>query len=246
MIERAKELLGKDFLGVEAIRNMESKLKGIGVNVEFIIKQVPTFPYTEQDLQLAKRNKEMVVLRTDSMHQNGIDTPITILNFRELFITDPLGKKDTIFTKGQFGDLLKTKDFAISSGEILLGWSIVKKDILDNSTGKTWYEQEDLLKNYRDNLKDQGVAHVNVHRRRPMEVLWDTLLYHLNNNSQLLEKYADWTSAHNMPQQPYFVFVGYNKDLNSPPSIHHDPAWLQIYGVFAHGKNPGLGVCPAR
>lgn len=45
MIERAKELIGKDFLGIEAVRNMESKLKGVGINVEFLLNNLPSFLY---------------------------------------------------------------------------------------------------------------------------------------------------------------------------------------------------------
>ena len=71
MIERARNLLGKDFLGVEAIRNMETKLKGVGVDVQFILDKLPIFPYTEKDLQVARISGEMLVLRPETMRSGG-------------------------------------------------------------------------------------------------------------------------------------------------------------------------------
>lgn len=70
-IDRAREILGKDFLGVEAVKGLENLFKKVGKNVEFVLGQLPPIPYTWEDLMVAKRMNEMLVIRPKEMVIEG-------------------------------------------------------------------------------------------------------------------------------------------------------------------------------
>ncbi len=192
MIERAKELLGKDFLGVEAIRNMESKFEWVGVNVEFAIDNIPVFPYDEQDLKLAKSNGEMVVLRPAGMLSGGRHVGVTVVKLRDLFQKDPLGKSDPpIF----FRDWFDKEDFATKPEELKLGWTIVKKEVLGGSTDIGWHDRDQLLRQYEAGLKGKSAKNVSVRRRTATEAVYDIMLYYVNTGDKLLLNMWDLTSS---------------------------------------------------
>lgn len=236
MIERARDLLGRDFLGVEAVKNMETKLKGVGVNVEFSLNNLPDFPYNEQDLQVAKRNGEMVVLRA-GVNRSGRknDTPLTLIGFRELFRKDPSSNLEAVFYSfhKDATDWYKTQDFATHPGEIQLGWAIVKKDVLPDSTNKNWNQQEEVLKNYGAKIKSDKAGNPVVRRRTATETAWDTLLYYTNTGERLLEKVYDWTKsrASDGSLVDVGVFGSYGLLV-----VRWDP----------EGAYSSVGVCPSR
>lgn len=198
MVERAREILGPNFLGVEAIREMENRLKAVGANVEFTLDNIPPFSYTEQDLQIAKQNGELLVLRAgQGKKANGSNFALNIINFRDLFKKDPNGVLDTPFYsfRNDANDWYKNEDFAKKAVEIQLNWALVKKDPLEDSTSKTWNQQEDVLRAYGEELKQNGASNVDIRRRTAMEVAWDTMLYYTNTRQHLLKQAYDWTSS---------------------------------------------------
>ncbi len=255
MVERAKDILGKDFLGVEAVRTMQNTIRAIDIdgkkpfaNLEFQLDQLSTFPYTEQDLLLAKQNGEMVVLRAESMYTGNIGSfnssgitvssgieLISIINFRELFRKDPVGSLSTVFYSFKSGanDWYKSQDFATKPGEIQLGWSIVKKELLNGSTSKNWQNQEALLKVYATDLSKKGAQNTQVRRRTATEAVWDELLYYTNNKEQLLPAVVDWTSSR--ASDGDLVYVG-NFDSDGLRVDHWGP----------DGARSRLGVVPSR
>lgn len=87
-IEKAKEILGENFLGVEAIRAMEVKLKHAGHDVHFVLDPFPPFPYTEQEIEAAKDKNQILVLRASHMIPHGTDKiePITLDNLYQEFL----------------------------------------------------------------------------------------------------------------------------------------------------------------
>lgn len=248
MIERAREVLSKDFLGVEAVRNMENKLKTVGVNVEFMLNNPPPFPYTEEDLQTAKNLGEMVVLRAANMKINGRDTPLTIIDYKEIFSrgNSMSGKEQPVFTffhTAEADDWCKMEKFATRSGEIQLRWAMTKKEPLENSTQKDFDQQEKLLESYGKELKMNGAKHTEVHRRTAMEAIYDTMLYYFNLKKPLLEKLYDWTNSRMSDGYPVVV-GGFNAlELKA---TH----WRSSSGhLGGANSSPGLtlvGVCPSR
>ncbi len=235
MAERAKEILGSDFLGIEAIRSMESRLKAVGVNVEFSLDNMPAIPYSEKDLELAKQNGEMLVLRAENARINGKGSPLTLINFRELFRKDPVGSIATLFYsfRPDANDWYQGQDFATKPGEVKLGWAIVKKDLLPDSKSKTWDQQEEVLKQYAEDLKKRGATNAQVRRRTAMEATWDSMLYYINNKNQLLGSTVDWTSSRT--SDGHLVGVG---DFASDG--------LLLSRWRPSGSLDLLGVCPSR
>ena len=255
MIERAKKLLGKDFLGVEAIRNMETKLKGVGVDVQFILDKLPIFPYTEKDLQVARISGEMLVLRPETMRSGGSEIPLTLMEFEKLFRNDPLKKLETVFWsfRPQSDSFVpcwyEGEKFATSPGEIKLGWSLVKKGLLDGSVSMVeeryfsgvstdWTNQESLLRRYEDSLKLLGCQNVSVKRRTATETVYDELLYYVNTEELLLPSPAgkrDWTRTHTSTGAS--VCVGPFSDFGGLVVVFHESG---------HSYSTTLGVCPSR
>lgn len=235
MVERAREILGKDFLGTEEIKALEAKLKAKGVNVEFTLDNVPPFPYSEEDLGLAKQNGEMVTLRVEKARINGQEEALTIMNFRELFRQDPVGNIATLFYsfRPDASDWYPQEDFAAKPGEIKLGWAIVKKELLPDSTGKNWQKQEEVLKQYANNLKSRGATNTQIKRRTATEATWDTLLYYATNKEQLLKTVYDWTSSR--ASDGGLVLVGY-----------FDSSGLGLDYWNPSRSYDCLGVCPSR
>lgn len=235
MVERAKEVLGRDFLGVEAIKKLEQELKKVGVNVEFALDKLPPFLYNEEDLQTAKAFGEMLVLRPEAMLRGGREVPITMIEFRELFRKDPLGKLQTVVYsfRTDANDWYKGEKFATGAGEIKLGWSLVKKDVLDGSTNTNWNDQEQLLRQYEAGLKRKGAKNASVKRRTGTEAVYDELLYYVNTGERLLPDKYDWTQTR--ASGGNLVYVGL----------------FDSRGLVVNGSRPGhsgsdLGVCPSR
>ena len=249
MIERARELLGQDFLGEEAVRTMEDKLRSIGVTVRFNLDNAPPAYWNEEDLAWAKDNGEMLVLGAESMdredvgtfdasglHAQGGHTPVTLITFRELFRAgDPLGQANTLFYPFQsdVNDWYAQEGFANQSHRIHLGWRFVKKDLLEGSVGKKWADQTQLLKQYEEGLQKSGALRNTPRRRTATEAAYDSLLYYLNTGGRLLPYRADWTQDQSSDGNR--VDVG--RFGQEGVSVRH---WLPNHPL------PVLGVCPTR
>lgn len=229
MIEKAKEILGQDFLGYEAVQTMANKIKAVGINVEFKVQDIP-FPYNEKDLELAKQNEEMLVLRTGSMDINGQPAQLSLLNFRELFKIDPKGGTSPLFFPT---DWYANEPFAKEPGHLGLGWALVKKDVLPNTTSKNWNEQEQILQQYAYTLQQRDGKETKVRRRTVTEAVWDTMLYYTNNNSKVLQDKYDWTQTR--ASSGRLVYVGV-----------FDSIGLLVSNYFPDRSDSLLGVCPSR
>lgn len=230
MVERAKEILGIDFLGVEAVRAMEAKLKAKGVNAEFSL-DVPPLPYSEKDLELAKQNGEMLVLRPNGMKVNGARTDLTIMNFRQLFDQDPVGSGTHAIYPNTWHN---NEVFATGPADIFMKWALVKKEVLPNSKNKTYTDQDGVLVAYQDELVNKGANNNTIVRRRTaFESMWDTMLYYTNTGQKLLPNIYDWTQTKTSGGS--LVNVG-DFDSNGLNLGSWNPSF----------SNALLGVCPSR
>lgn len=233
--ERAKEILGKDFLGIEAIREMENKLGTVGERVRFETDQLPPIPYTEVDLTLAKENGEMLVARADTMFDEYRNPSyVTIINFRELFKTDPRGGPGTIFYafRNVGNNWYNGENFAVKAKKIKSGWALVKKEVLDKSGETSWTNQEKLLHDYGESLKNRGAGHYKIDRRTATETVWDIILNYVNNGERFIM--CDWGKSRSALYGGY-VYVGGFDSL----------------GIIIQDSGPNTtatrnGVCPTR
>jgi hypothetical protein len=163
-----------------------------------------------------------------------------MIEFRELFRKYPLGKMQAVVYsfRTDANDWYKGEKFATDAGEIKLGWSLVKKDVLDGSTNMNWNAQKQLLRQYEAGLKRKGAKNASVKRRTAAEVVYDELLYYVNTGERLLRDKYDWTRTSNSSLMGY-VSVG--RFVSS-----FDSSGLGVYNNLPGDSDSGLGVCPSR
>jgi hypothetical protein len=166
----------------------------------------------------------MVVFRPSKLLLKGkkkgekIEAPITIENLRKKY-----GK---LFYEQDWYD---DEKFANKEG-VELNWSIVKKEVLEESRDHDWGEQEKILKDW---AKKHKVDYKFVKRRTPTEVVYDVLAYRDARKERILESDYDWTSVRssdgNFVGVGGFVAKGLGVDSNDRGN-----------------RNSNLGVCPSR
>lgn len=234
MVERARELLGKDFLGVEAVRTMQEKLRQKGVVITFDLDSIPASDWNEADLQFAKDEGEMLVLGVESMTQNGKQLPINLMTFQDLFKDgDPDGTLSNLF---YYFNSKSTKWYPkenFATGEYLrLGWRFVSKDILQDSADKTWAAQTDLIKKPERKLKKTKAVRNTSRRRTAIEASYDLALYYTTHGERLLLNKGDWTES--LTSNGRRVYVWFNA------------VGLRVDRWGPTGSPPNLGVCASR
>lgn len=233
-LDRAREILGQDFLGPEAIRNMESKLAQVGQNVEFVLGDIPPLPYTERDLEIARQDGEMLVLRPAALLVDGRELPIALINFRELWRRDPVGQVQYVFFSFSHGaNYWYARENFAAQEELRAGWALVKKEILAGSTGKSWNDQQNLLQQYSEGLKLKGANNINIRRRTAVETAWDTLLYYTHNAQRLLGDKYDWGQTR--ASDGGLVIVG-----------GFEGHGLRVSRLLPDGSSQYIGVVPSR
>jgi len=222
-LEEARELFGKDFLGPEAIQKT--------FQVEFSPKEleaIECIPFSREDLEQAKSLGMMLVLRAGKDERGD---PLTLNRMRELFekgdrLGDPKKKKSRVFCDQSWYD---NEDFA-TKATTQLGWGLVMKDVLPESLGKNWSDQQRVLEEW---AQKNNLDPATVHRRTPVEVVYDLLAYYGGNKEALLENRWDWTATESYDGPP--VLVGsFDSD-----GLNVNPGSREISESY-------LGVCPAR
>ena len=142
---RAREVMGQDYLGAEAIKN------AFGVEVG-----APSIPFSEEELLRAKELGQMLVLRVDTLQ--GEPTSIRQIN-------DLLAEK---WKREEKGDVLNTYqrwrheikgEKLFEEEAIRPGWALVSKDLVPETTDKNYIEQTERLVTHlkEDIFKDQNL-----------------------------------------------------------------------------------------
>ncbi len=139
-LERAEALMGRDFLGPDAVREI------FGIDVEVI----PTIPFSEKELERAKELGQMLVLRVDKAADGQ---PLTMQKMEALL-------RDTVQRAGKGKVLYNTDRYKnehfFTTETPTVGWSLVSKDVLPDSTSKNYVEQTDVLADYLRNKVFRG------------------------------------------------------------------------------------------
>lgn len=119
--EKAREIMGKNFFGIE------EAIKHYGVNpTKRQLACLAQIPWSEEELTLRKNTHVLVAV-----------FPLSILDIREIVKKIP---NRTLFYNQDWYD---KEAFAKDKGEI--GWQLVRKTPVPDSTKKTWGEQQALL-----------------------------------------------------------------------------------------------------
>lgn len=222
----AREIFGKDFIGPEAIE----KTWGLKLTSEEL-EQIEQIPFSREELEQAKKLGMMLVLRTP---QDKAGKPLTIDRMREIFdkgdtLGDPKKKKSKIFYSKKGEGWYNKEDFA-NKPTPKLGWGLAMKEVLPESLGKNWDEQEAMLKEW---AKKNKIDPTTVKRRTPVEVAYDTLTYYGENQESLLENTYDWTLIQSSGGR--LVGVG-----------GFGAGGLGVDGIPRGTRDSTLGVCPSR
>ncbi|MDE1970077.1 MAG: hypothetical protein KGI50_00660 [Patescibacteria group bacterium] len=222
----AQELLGKDFLGPEAVK----ATFGIELSPDEL-GRIENIPFTREELEQAKQLGMMLVLRIPRIGKDKTAKPFSINNVRGVFkagdkLGNPTKKKTKIFYDQ---DWYNNESFATQVTPSL-GWSLVMKEVLQESRSKNWDQQEEVLKSW---AKQNNIDPASVKRRTPVEIIYDTLLYYGANKESLLESSYDWSAVQSSGGS--FVFVG-----------RFDSDGLNVYSDTRDGTSSDLGVCPSR
>lgn len=142
MVEQLREaeliMSPADVLGPEAIK------KSFGIEVR--MEAVPPIPFSREELERAKTLGQLLILRVNKS-SDGTDLTMNKMNelLLEKFKREGLGK---VVYEGS--DWYKTEEF-FTSETPSLGWALVSKEVIPDSTSKNYLGQTEVLANYIKN-----------------------------------------------------------------------------------------------
>ncbi len=147
----AREIMGKNFFGIE------EAIKHFGVNAtKQQLAALAEVPFSEEVLKSCKDTHVLVAV-----------FPLSILDIRGI------AKKQSDRTLFYSQDWYDKQAFAKDKGEV--GWQLVRKEPIANSTSKTWNDQQVLLS------KDEETPTARI-------VVYTTIGYFLATRERLFEK----------------------------------------------------------
>lgn len=133
---RAREIMGKNFFGVE------EAIKYFGVNpTKQQLAYLAEIPFTEEVLRACKDTHVLVAVFT-----------MSILDIR--------GKVERKLFYSHDNAWYNKEAFAKNKGEV--GWQLVRKAPIADSTNKTWNEQQALLENVEETPKAQVIVYTTI------------------------------------------------------------------------------------
>lgn len=217
-IEKAKEILGEDILGSEAIE----------ATFGFSPKDIPPIPFSVEELERAKELNQFLELRID---KTADGQPLSMEKMHELlqpeFTANNKGK--ILNSYGKADSWYKSEAFLKDTPRV--SWVLVSKDVIPNSLSKNFLQQTEVIASYlkTDIFKDQEMPEVykeaieefeakkagiqailtsnwqeavkqlselkinQLTRQLPVETMYDFLMYFKNNKKRLLEGKYTWT-----------------------------------------------------
>ena len=134
-IEQAKEILGEDVLGPEAIQ----------VTFGFTPEDTPPIPFSIEELERAKELNQFLELRVD---RTADGKPLDMNKMHELLQPEfTTGNKGKILNSyGQDNSWYKNEDFLKDVPRA--SWVLVSKDVIPNSLSKNFLQQTEVIANY--------------------------------------------------------------------------------------------------
>ncbi len=143
----------------EKILGKESVLGAKDVEQVFGVKldRIPAIPFSQQELQRAKELGQQLILQVDSMtHKGGLmsrekSAPLTLENLKQKFTKSHDDGK--VFYEQ---DWYKNEDF-FKKEKPRTGWRLTSKDLVPDSTSKSYLEQTDVLVEHLEKQIFKGV-----------------------------------------------------------------------------------------
>jgi len=210
----ARAILAHDLLGPDEI----AQAFGVPAPVS------PPVPFSPEDLERARSEGEMLVLR---LAQVVPDVPLTPLGLIER-VPDAFDQARL----RQMGYQLK-EEWGIAleplarTATCTTGWALVRKAVLEASRNLSFDEQQPVL------AACAPAGAPAVRRRTAVEAMYDTVLYYRVRAERLLGQTWDWCST--LTLDGGFLNVG-----------GFGPHGLQILSYSRGIRHGALGVCPTR
>ena len=216
-VKQARAILGDDVLGPEELR---AALGGVDDT-----EAGAAVPFTPADLEQARGNGELLVLRAAAV----AGAPLTLLRliqrFPESFDQASL-RKMGYQLRDEWGielEPLAAIDTCRSH------WALVRKDLLPDTRNLSYDEQDALIDGYGVAQGAPGCCR----RRSGVEIAFDLIVYHRARGTRLLSKGWDWSSSRTIDGG--FLNVGRFND-----------AGMQVFSYSRAVRHGQLGVCPTR
>ncbi len=217
-LEQAREILGEDVLGAEAVE----------ATFGFSPEDIPPIPFSVKELERAKELNQFLELRID---KTADGQPLDMNKMHELlqpeFTRNNQGK--ILNSYGQADSWYKNEDFLKDFPRA--SWVLVSKDVIPNSLSKNFLQQTEVIANYlkTDIFKGQEMPEVykeaieefeakkvgiqailssnwqeaakqlselkinQLTRQLPVETMYDFLMYFKKSGKRLLESKYTWT-----------------------------------------------------
>lgn len=233
-MEKAKEIMGEDFLGPEEVK------AAFLDQVE--ISEVPTIPFSKEELEKAKELGQMLILRIDKA-KDGSD--LSMEKIHEL-LDGKIKDEASVLYSGT--DWYKAEDF-YKKEKPAVSWALVTKKEIPDSTSKNYLGQTEELVKYLQNdvFKDAsmppeydaaikeferekvGIAAIvksgtesewkeaarrleelqinQLTRQTPVEALYDLIVHYQQTGTRLMENMYTWTKRRYSDGS--LVYVGY-------------------------------------
>jgi hypothetical protein len=176
--KRAREIMGKNFLGVEEV----AECFGIQLTAEELAK-VAEVPFTEATLEECKDTHILFL----GVNHNKEGKPLTINRFREMF---PSTGQSRFYS---YEDAWYDKEKFATKETPELRWYLIRKTVTEESRSKNYQEQEKLLKE-------------NEERERAVVYVYGIFLMFKARNERLFE--TDYAWCTDLDSDGYRVFVG--------------------------------------
>lgn len=193
--QKAREIMGKNMFGIE------DAIKHFGVNPSKAqLAALGEVPFSEETLEACKATHVLVAV-----------FPMSILDIRAKV-------KGELWQAFYDQSWYNKEAFAKDRGEI--GWHLIRKTPVDNSTNKTWNDQQALLGKDDETPKAQVMVY--------------TIIGHYKaTNERLFEKV--WVRCSDLVSDGVRVFVGY-----------FDARGLDVDGSWDGDRHDSLGLASAR
>ena len=195
-VKLAREIMGKNFFGIE------EAIKHFGVNAtKQQLAALAEVPFSEEQLSSCKDTHVLVAV-----------FPLSILDIRGI------AKKQSDRTLFYSQDWYDKQAFAKDKGEV--GWQLVRKEPIANSTSKTWNDQQALLS------KDEETPTARI-------VVYTMVGHFLATGERLFEKI--YVRCVDLDSDGSHVRVGY-----------FDVTGLNVHNCWDDHRRDGLGLSAAR
>jgi len=214
-VETAREILGRDALGLEEITAAFGAVEGIAR------AEAATVPFAAPELERARTNGEMLILRPPACDAEPLTLLWLIRRYGEAFNPAFL-RKVGYQLKDEWGIELEP----LAGRETpRAGWALVRKAVLEPTLSLDYVEQETVLDRYG---AERGGR---LRRRAAVEIAFDVIAFQRVRGERLLPATWDWSQSRT--EDGGYLNVG-----------HFDEKGLQVFSYSQAVRQGRLGVCP--